>query len=98
MTNLYFVFKNENIALKNIWLLISQDLNSFTNTTYVTYSKLKVYSKYSKSKVAKNVFNPYELYQNTQNWKSLFHQIFIVYKTFTLGIKTNTSQKDEVFH
>ena len=98
MTNLYFVFKNENIALKNIWLLISQDLNSFTNTTCVTYSKLKVYSKYSKSKVAKNVFNPYELYQNTQNWKSLFHQIFIVYKTFTLGIKTNTSQKDEVFH
>ena len=27
-----FVFKNENIILKNIWLLISQDLHSFINT------------------------------------------------------------------
>ena len=33
---LSFVFENENITLRNIWLLISQDLHSFINSTYIT--------------------------------------------------------------
>ena len=36
----------------------------------------------------KNIFNLQEWHQNMQNCKSLFQQIFIVYKTFTVGIKT----------
>ena len=32
ITSLTFVFENENIRLKNIWLLVLQDLHSFINT------------------------------------------------------------------
>ena len=42
----------------------------------------------SKSKVTKNIFNLQEWYQITRNYKSLCQQIFIVYKTFTVAIKT----------
>ena len=42
---------------------------------------------YSKLKVTKNVFNLQKWHQNTRNLKSLFQQI--VYKPFTVGIKTN---------
>ena len=28
------------------------------------------------------------MHQITRNWKSMFQQIFIVYRTFTVGIKT----------
>ena len=38
-------------------------------------------------KQTKIIFNFQEWHQNTQNCKSLFQQIFIVYKTFTVGIK-----------
>ena len=42
----------------------------------------------SKSVVTKNIFNLQEWHQNMWNCKSFFQQIFIVYKTLTVVIKT----------
>ena len=36
----------------------------------------------------KNIFNVQEWLQSMQNCRSLFQEIFVVFKTFTMGIKT----------
>ena len=81
-----FVFENENITLKNIWLLISQWVTLISK--HHLHKTTFEYRFSSKSKVTKNIFNLQEWHQNTQNYKSLFLQIFIVYKTFAVGKKT----------
>ena len=81
-----FVFGNENITLKNIWLLILQDLHSLINTTcIIPLLNISIF----KTEVNKNIFNLEEWHQNTQNCQSLFQQIF-VYRPFTVGIETNS--------
>ena len=45
-----------------------------------------------------NIFNLQKWYQNTWNCKSLFHQIFIVHKTFTVGIKTKNLPRTTRFY
>ena len=44
---------------------------------------------FSKSKVTKNNFNLQELSPKNRKLQNLFHQIFSVYNTFTVGMKTN---------
>ena len=48
-------------------------------------------------KATKNIFNLQEWYQNKQICKSLFQQIFIVYKVFTVRIKTKNLLKNARF-
>ena len=54
------------------------NLQSFINTIYIT--------QYI-TQVTKNIFNLYESHQNMWNCKSLFQQIFVVYKTFLVVVK-----------
>ena len=44
--------------------------------------------RYLQSQNKLNIFNLQEWHHNTWNCKSLFQRLFIVYKTFTVGIKT----------
>ena len=55
--------------------------------------KLSSQSRTSTTELTKNIFNLQEQQQNTWNCKSLFQQIFIGYKTFTVGIKLKTCQE-----
>ena len=80
---------------KHFLLLISQDLHSFMNTTSIT-QLLKI-GICSKSKVTRNIFNRQELHQNMQKSEYLFQQIFIVYKTFTMGMKTKNLPRTTIF-
>ena len=64
------IFKNKKIALKNICLLVLQDLHSFINTNCITPC-LNI-GMFTKSTVTKNIFNLQEWHPNIQNCKSLF--------------------------
>ena len=44
-----------------------------------------------------NIFNLQEWHQNMRNCKSLFQQIFVVYKIFTMGIKTKNLPRTRDF-
>ena len=52
---------------------------------------------FSKSRVTKNIFNLQEWRKKTWNCKSWFQQIFIAYKPFTVGIKTNNFPRTTKF-
>ena len=75
ITSLFFVFENKRHYTEKH--LIANLKVTKTECT-----------KCTKLKVTKNIFNLQEWLQNMQNCKSLFQQIFIVYKTFTVRIKT----------
>ena len=63
----------------------------------MTYTHLQTPQVCSNSIVTKNIFNLQEWQQNPTNCKSLSQQIFIVYKTFTVGIKTKNQQRTTRF-
>ena len=51
---------------------------------------------HKKSKVTQNIFNFLEWLQNMQNYKSLFKQTFISFKTFTAEKKLKPAKNDQI--
>ena len=55
----------------------------------ITPALITIITIFSKSKVTKNNFKLQELSPKNTKLQNLLHQIFIVYNTFTVGMKTN---------
>ena len=95
ITSSTFVFKNENMTLKNIFLIAN--LTRFTliykNHLHNTTSKCR----YVQSQYQLRTFLIFKNDFKMRNFKSFFQQIFIVYKTFTVGIKTKNPPRTTRF-
>ena len=76
----------------------------FKYSTIIKFSKFckngkcfAIFDLPASSKVTKNIFNLQEWHQNTRNCKSLFHQICIVDKIFTVRVKTKNLSRTTRF-